>query len=221
MFVKRKGPARELGELCDPFTPEGELIHDRPNPLERSAYAEQYDAGVEAALARAGVLRDHPNFDAIYRDAVNSDNTLPSGEPMEHGHELPMSKRDALLYAPQSVWEQARAEGESANALLAEYQRRNPDLAHDLDGLNAAVDAALEWYDERAERPMDNPGKFISDVASFHRGGIRPQYEHSHRTAGIGAGSGTYRPDHIHPNPDDDQGLVGDIREIQRRSGFY
>jgi len=212
--------ARDFSELTgDPFATG--LLNDAPDPAERQRYATQYDQNVEAALARAGVLPDHPEYDRIYRDAINGDMTLPSGDPMEHGHELPMTKRDALLFAPETMWRTAQEQGQRGEAMLAEYFRRNGDL-RDREGLNEAVAAAQEYYDERGLVPSEHVSDFLNTCASFHRGGVGPIHASadSGRTSGIGSGSGTYRPDTIHPDLDDDQGLVGDLRAIQKARGW-
>jgi hypothetical protein len=221
-MFKRDKPqaARDLDQLNgDPWAL-GNLSDAPADPAERQHYAEQYDQGIATQLAHAGVDPSHPAFDGLYQMAVNGDLTHGvSG--LEDGHELPMSKREAILYAPESVWRDAQAQGTNANALLAEYTRRNPDLAHDLDGMSAAVDVALDYAAERGERPMDNPSKFLSDVASFHRGGVRPQHGDSGRTAGIGARGGPAPTWDDGRNPmDDDQGMVGEIRALQQRRGW-
>ena len=180
---------------------------------------ERYDQNVAAALAHAGIGPGHPDYDAHLRAAIDNDMTHHAG--LEHGAELPMRKWDAIAYAPESVFRQQAAHGAQSDALLREYARRNPDLAQDMEGLSAAIDAAMEYAQERGEEPLRNPAKFLSDVAAFHRAGLRPQYGgDAGRTSGIGSGSSTL-PSPNFEHPDDDDGMVGELRDLQRRGGFY
>jgi hypothetical protein len=213
----RPQAAQDLDQLTgDPWATG--IINDAPNAEERSAWASQYDQNAEASLASLGITRSHPDFDAYYQSAVNADVTHQAG-PMEHGHILPMSKRNTLLYAPEGEWRAAQDQRTRADALLAEYGRRYPDLANE-PGLHEAAAAAQEYYDERGERPFDNPSRFLNDVQGFHRAGLRPQYSgDSHRTAGIG--SGTYTPAASVEHPEDDPGMIGDLRRLQRERGLY
>jgi hypothetical protein len=211
--------ARDFGELTgDPWATG--LINDAPNAAERQHWAERYDENVTAQLARAGVLPDNPAFDAIYQDAVNSDYTHNVDEPFVHGSELPLSKRQAILFAPEDTWRAAQEQSARGDALLNEYFRRNPDL-RDREGLHEAVAAATEFFDDRGMVPSQNFSEFLNTVQGYHRAGLGPQHESAHRTSGIGSGTGAYRPDTIHPNLDDDAGLIGELRAIQAKGGFY
>ena len=156
-------PVDDLGLTGDPWMTGN--LHDRPNPAERQAFADGYDQSIAVKLAHAGITPAHPAFDDLYQGTVNADLTHQVNG-LEHGHELPMTKREAILYAPEEQWQGARAQGDTANALLAEYARREPELAQDFDGLSQAVNVTLEWYAERGERPLDNPSRFLNDVAS-------------------------------------------------------
>lgn len=216
----RPSAAADFSELTgDPWATG--IINDSPSPEERQHWAERYDEDIALKLAHAGVAPGHPHYEYLHQEASNLDMTHSVSEPMRHGHELPMRKRDALLYAPESVWRHEVNKAANADALMAEYARREPELAQDLEGLSAAIDVALEYAESRNERPMDNPRKFLDDVAAFHRSGARSYTADSHRTSGIGTGSGGYAPaTDYHPN-DDDDGVIGDLRAIQRKGGFY
>jgi hypothetical protein len=194
-------------------------ISDAPaDPEERQHWADAYDRGIETKLAQAGVLPSHPNYDDLYRQAVNGDYTH-GVNGLEHGHELPMTRRDAILYAPEGTWREQAAQAERGNALLAEYARRNPDLVNE-PGLHEAVDVTMEWYAERGERPLDNPSRFLTDVAGFHRSGVSPQHDHG-RTSGIGSSGSPASNWEDSRNPmDDDQGMVGELRALQRARGW-
>jgi hypothetical protein len=113
------------------------IINDAPNAEERQRWAEQYDENAEASLATLGITRSHPEFDDYYQSAVNADVTH-NVEPMSHGHVLPMSKRDALLYSGETEWRDAQSKRANADALLAEYFRRYPELQNE-PGLHEAV----------------------------------------------------------------------------------
>jgi hypothetical protein len=223
MFTRKKTdighPVDDLGQTGDPWAVG--TLSDAPNPAEREAWVSEYDRHVAERLAYAGIGPGHPDYDAHLRAAIAADVTH-NVEPMAHGHELPMRKRDAIAYAPETDFREQAANGANSDALLRAYQARNPDLAHDLDGMSAAIDVAMEYAAERGERPLDSPAKFLNDVASFHRAGLRPQYGADHgRTAGVGSGSGSYTPSPSFQHPEDDEGTVGDIRDMQRRGGFY
>jgi hypothetical protein len=225
MFSRSKpgSPAWDLDQLSgDPWQVGN--ISDAPNPAEREHWLSEYDRHVEAALAHAGIGPDHPEYDAHLRAAIEADQTH-SVDPMSHGHELPMTKRNAIAYAPETVFREQAAAGEQSAALLRAYQARNPDLADDLDGMSNAISAAMEYAAERGEEPLRNPAKFLNDVSAFHRAGLRPQYGGDHgRTAGVGSGSGLARhtlPGPTFDHPDDDDGMVGELRDLQRRGGFY
>jgi hypothetical protein len=207
----------DLGQTGDPWATG--ILHDRPNFEERQRWADNYDQNAEDALATLGITRSHPDFDAYYQSAINADVTH-TVEPMSHGHELPLSKRDTLLYAPEGEWRNVQDQRQRGDAMMAEYQRRNPDLANE-PGLDEAVAAAAEYFDQRGLIPSEHLSDFLNDVAAFHRGGVRPQYSggDSHRTGGIG--TGTYIPATSVEHPEDDAGMIGELRRLQRERGLY
>jgi hypothetical protein len=221
MFTRDKPrAAQDLSELQGDPWQVGHISDAPADPAERQRWAEQYDENIAAKLAHAGVGPDHPHFDALYKEAVNLD-TTHSVAGLEHGHELPLRKREALLYAPQSEWQAAQAQGAQSDALLREYQARNPDLADDLDGMSRAIDVTLEWYRDRGEEPMANASRFLTDVQAYHRAGVSPQHDYG-RTSGIGASGGAASgawEDSRNPM-DDDQGMVGEIRALQTKRGW-
>jgi hypothetical protein len=219
MFTRDKPrAAQDLDQLFgDPW--EVGRISDAPNPEERQAWAEQYDRGIEIKLAQAGVLPGHPAYDELYTAAVNGDLTN-SVEGLTHGHELPMRGRDAIAYCGEDQWRAAKEQSARGDALLNEYYRRNPDL-RDREGLHEAVAAAQEYYDERGLVPSQNFSEFLNTTSSFHRGGVGPIHDHG-RTAGISASGGAAsgweeKPDQ---HPDNDGGMVGELRSLQRARGW-
>ena len=218
MFTRnRPGPANDLGQTGDPW--QTGTLSDAPNPAEREAWVEQYDQNVAAALAVAGIGPDDPNYDAHLRVAIDNDMTHHAG--LEHGAELPMRKRDAIQYAPEGDWQEQRIQAERGNAMLAEYQRRYPDL-HGVEGLDEAVAGASEYFADRGQRPSDDYVGFLGTVAAFHRGRVGPIHADAGRTSGVGSGSGPTLPSFPHPDDADAEGGTVDvIRDMQRRGGFY
>src|SRR5215831_10713207 len=99
MFIKdRPRAARDFSELNGDPHAVGNLS-DAPDPGERQHWAEQYDRSIEAKLAQAGLTPSHPDYYDIHQAAVNGDMTHEVN--MEHGHTLPMTKREAILFAPE------------------------------------------------------------------------------------------------------------------------
>jgi hypothetical protein len=84
------------------------------------------------------------------------------------------------------------------------------------------MQVVMERAQELGDNPLANPARFLIDVGYYHRAGARPYRPDTgvDRTSGIGTGSGGYQDFGRHPN-DDDDGLVGDLRAIQRKGGFY
>jgi hypothetical protein len=108
--------------------------------------------------------------------------------------------------------------------MLREYQARYPELAHDLDAMAQAVEVAREYAYDRGDHPMDDPQRFLKDVAAFQRAGVqsrRSMSTHSQdygRTGGIGSG-GSYTPEQ-HPYDSDQGGMVAELRALQRSRGW-
>jgi len=219
MFSKKSGePFHDLADLRgDPWL--GGNIHDRPEQSAVNDDLAQYDAWVDAKLGEAGIHPSHPDIDALRRTIADSDMMGGSPQNMEHGHVLPMTRRDFLEHSPQSTRDVIAQQNARGDALLAEYQQRYPDMIA-VDGLHEAVAGAVEYFQERGQKPSDDFAGFLGTVASFHRAGVGPMRgEDTGRTSGIGS-SGGFAPE-LHPNDSDQAGMVSDLRSLQRSRGIY
>jgi hypothetical protein len=75
-YAKDKpGPARDFDQLTGDPWQLGRISDAPADPEERQHWADAYDRGIETKLAQAGVLPSHPNYDDLYRQAVNGDYT--------------------------------------------------------------------------------------------------------------------------------------------------
>jgi hypothetical protein len=228
-------PAYDWDEITDPFAPRGEHLHDRPDLA--AVNADVYDM-------------DH-RFDDLHIDAGMGPTPIPSpenaaqhdargelehqmreryiggptnGDPLQHGHTLPVTYEQAIRYSPGSVREPlmaAQAEQERfQSAMWSEFQNRYPELAADPAATAAAVDyamAQLKWHDQNPDTWIRaNAEQFISDVALYQRGGYGERQD-SGRTGGITSGASVPQRDRPEDKMDDTQFHI----EMQRRKGIY
>jgi hypothetical protein len=157
------------------------------------------------------------------------DNDMTGGSPqsMEHGHQLPMTRRAFLEHSPQSVRDEVMEQKNAADELLSDYAAiYGHDWANDGAGLNAAINFV--------SRQLHRDGHLIGRYIDEHREDYLRDVHYAHsagygrdgrvwgddnRTGGIGSGS--YIPDGEWPDhPDNAGGMVSELRELQRARGW-
>jgi hypothetical protein len=223
-------PVYDMDDLGDPFAPKGEHLHDRPaldavnkdlQQMDNQFGDLHLDLGVEPVRLEGSAAEDlRHNLERQYRDRVVVGNYDCPEAMFADGAIMPQRMEDALRYSSGETRELVAQREHATDAMLREYQVRNPDLAQDLDGMSAAIDVAMEFYAENGESPLADPNRFLKDVAYYHRSGVRSQRQSSAdhgRTAGISSGAPAARADGQEQKGD----LVEELQAIQRRSGFW
>jgi len=230
MFTKSKpGPARDLSEMTtgDPW--EVGNISDAPSPEDVNADLLRYDQHLDALTMAAGVVPGSPAWEPT-RDAIEAQHTYgpAHGEFPRHGDPLPMTARQAIAHSPQSFRDDLGEHADFQDDLWNEYRSIWPQLAADPQGTTYAVDHVLrerrDFYHEDPSRYVrERRTEFLQAVAmaqELGHGRPSPYSADSGRTSGIGAGNGGFAPEQHSPLDSDQSGMVGELREIQRRRGW-
>jgi hypothetical protein len=233
IFVKQKNVMPDIGDLVgDPFMPEGTIVHDRPDLSAVNANLEQYDRWVDAQAAAAGVLPGSEAYETVTqairaKDMIGGDVAL-----MQHGHQMPMQRRDFLEHSGQTVRDVVGQQQNFADNLWNEYASIYGAEAANDERLGPAVEYTMEHLQWQGENPAryarEHPRDFLRDVDLARQLGHRPSRSDTHdsgRTSGIG-GSGGYAPEpsttdgtHPYDNPDS-VGMVAELRALQRTRGI-